>query len=72
MVCHGFNALGAGSAPDLRTSPLILDADAFRQVVKEGALVPAGMPAFPEIDDTTLEAIRHYLRVRAMENRTSK
>jgi quinohemoprotein ethanol dehydrogenase len=72
MVCHGFNALAAGSGPNLRTSPLILDADAFRQVVKEGALVPAGMPAFPELDDKKLEAIRHYLRVRAMQYAAEK
>jgi quinohemoprotein ethanol dehydrogenase len=67
MTCHGFNALAAGSGPNLRTSPFILDAQAFRALVKEGALVPAGMPAFPEIDDATLEAIRHYLRVRAQQ-----
>jgi quinohemoprotein ethanol dehydrogenase len=67
MTCHGFNALAAGSGPNLRTSPVILDAAAFRSVVKEGALVPAGMPAFETIDDPTLEAIRHYLRIRAQQ-----
>jgi quinohemoprotein ethanol dehydrogenase len=67
MTCHGFNALAAGSGPNLRTSPLILDAGAFRSVVRQGALVPAGMPAFPEIDEPTLEAIRHYLRMRARD-----
>ena len=61
------HALAAGSGPNLRTSPVILDAAAFRSVVKEGALVPAGMPAFETIDDPTLEAIRHYLRIRAQQ-----
>ena len=72
MTCHGMQALAAGSGPNLRTSPLILDAAAFRSVVREGALVPAGMPAFPELDDTTLEAIRHYLRLRAQQYAAEK
>jgi len=67
MTCHGFDALAAGSGPNLRTSPFLLDAAAFRSVVKEGTLVPAGMPAFPEFDDATLEAVRHYLRLRAQQ-----
>jgi len=72
MTCHGMQALAAGSGPNLRTSPLILDAAAFRSVVKEGALVPAGMPRFAEIDDETLEAIRHYLRLRAQQYAAEK
>jgi quinohemoprotein ethanol dehydrogenase len=72
MVCHGNNALAAGSGPNLRTSPIILDAKAFRTVVKEGALLPAGMPVFPEIADKTLEDIRHYLRVRAQQYAAEK
>ena len=67
MVCHGYNARSAGTAPDLRTSPFILDEQAFRKVVKEGGLVPAGMPAFPYLDDKAIEAIRHYLRARSQQ-----
>lgn len=33
MVCHGMNAIGGGSAPDLRYSPLILSPEAFKSVV---------------------------------------
>jgi quinohemoprotein ethanol dehydrogenase len=72
MTCHGMQALAAGSGPNLRTSPVILDAAAFRAVVREGALVPAGMPAFPELDDATLEGIRHYLRLRAQQYAAEK
>lgn len=72
MTCHGMQALAAGSGPNLRTSPIILDAAAFRAVVKEGALVPAGMPQFPQIDDASLEAIRHYLRFRAQQYATER
>ncbi len=67
MTCHGMEALAAGSGPNLRTSPLILDAAVFRSVVRDGVLVPSGMPRFPNIDDATLEAIRHYLRFRAQQ-----
>ncbi len=62
IVCHGINALPGGTAPDLRVSPFILDAEAFRQAVKEGALVPLGMPAFPEQTNEDIEAMRYYLR----------
>ena len=67
IVCHGMNAIGGGSAPDLRYSPLILDEAAFRSVVKEGALKLDGMPPSPRIADTDLDAMRHYLRTRAMQ-----
>jgi quinohemoprotein ethanol dehydrogenase len=67
LVCHGMNAIGGGTAPDLRYSPVILDSDAFRAIVKEGALLPNGMPPFPTLDDAQLEAIRYYLRARAKE-----
>ncbi|MCB2059297.1 MAG: PQQ-dependent dehydrogenase, methanol/ethanol family [Novosphingobium sp.] len=62
IVCHGFNAVSGGTAPDLRTSPYILDARAFRAAVKEGALLGSGMPPFPEISDDGLVAMRQYLR----------
>jgi quinohemoprotein ethanol dehydrogenase len=67
IVCHGMNAIGGGAAPDLRYSPMILDAAAFKLVVKEGLLKPRGMPPSPQISDATLEEIRHYLRMRAMQ-----
>jgi quinohemoprotein ethanol dehydrogenase len=65
--CHGNNALAAGTAPDLRNSPAILDKKAFRAIVKNGALVSVGMPSFSDIDEYTLETIRHYLRARAKD-----
>ncbi|MFC0684884.1 PQQ-dependent dehydrogenase, methanol/ethanol family [Novosphingobium clariflavum] len=65
IVCHGWNAVGGGAAPDLRYSPIITDAATFRQVVKQGGLKMNGMPPFPEISDSDLETIRFYLRARA-------
>ncbi|MEJ6011348.1 PQQ-binding-like beta-propeller repeat protein [Novosphingobium aquae] len=67
IVCHGMNAIGGGAAPDLRWSPMILDETGFRAVVKEGALKLAGMPPSSQISDADLDAIRHYLRLRAMQ-----
>ena len=67
IVCHGMNAIGGGAAPDLRYSPVIVDKDAVRTIVKGGALKANGMPAFPQISDGQLEDIRYYLRAMAKQ-----
>jgi quinohemoprotein ethanol dehydrogenase len=67
IVCHGWNAIGGGAAPDLRYSPLITDAKALTQVVKGGALAVNGMPKFAQLSDGDLETIRFYLRSRAKQ-----
>lgn len=67
LVCHGMNAIGGGAAPDLRYSPIILNAEAFRAVVVDGALKGRGMPPAPQLSDEELENMRHYLRMRAVE-----
>ena len=67
LVCHGWNAVGGGAAPDLRYSPTITDAALFRQIVKEGALKPNGMPPFAALSDQELETMRFYLRARAQQ-----
>ncbi|MGE0667747.1 MAG: PQQ-dependent dehydrogenase, methanol/ethanol family [Sphingomonadales bacterium] len=72
IVCHGIDAIAAGLAPDLRGSPVPASAEAFRDIVKGGALVAMGMPAFEEMPDEDLEAMRHYLRTRARELAASR
>jgi quinohemoprotein ethanol dehydrogenase len=67
IVCHGMNAIGGGAAPDLRYSPTIVDPAAFRAIVKDGALKPAGMPQFAHLSDEQLEDMRYYLRARAQQ-----
>jgi quinohemoprotein ethanol dehydrogenase len=67
LVCHGMNAVGGGAAPDLRYSPAIVSADAFKAIVQGGALKLNGMPPFPQIQDEQLELIRDYLRFRAQQ-----
>lgn len=66
LVCHGFNAVGGGAAPDLRISPYPANRDSFHAAVK-GALTGAGMPAFPELSSDEIEAIRQYLRGRGRQ-----
>jgi len=65
FVCHGQNAANSGAAPDLRLSPYPSDRDAFHAVVREGALIGAGMPRFDDLSSEQTEAIRQYLRARA-------
>ncbi|HMP55964.1 MAG TPA: PQQ-dependent dehydrogenase, methanol/ethanol family [Novosphingobium sp.] len=68
--CHGRDGQSSGApGPDLRESALLLDPQAFRDVVREGALLPRGMPRFPALDDGKLEQVRHFLRAMAHEER---
>jgi quinohemoprotein ethanol dehydrogenase len=67
LVCHGMNAIGGGAAPDLRYSPLIVNAQAFKAVVKDGALKLNGMPAAAQLSDEQTESIRYYLRAVAQQ-----
>ncbi|MFA7586405.1 MAG: PQQ-binding-like beta-propeller repeat protein, partial [Novosphingobium sp.] len=67
LVCHGWNGVASGAAPDLRHSPTITDAATFRVIVKDGGLKSNGMPPFPQINDADLETIRFFLRTRAQQ-----
>lgn len=67
LVCHGWNAVGGGAAPDLRFSPIITNAATFRTIVKGGGLKMNGMPPFPNFTDEELETLRFYLRARAKQ-----
>jgi quinohemoprotein ethanol dehydrogenase len=64
-VCHGEYAVAGGQAPDLRASPIVLDAAAFDSVVRGGGKTNAGMPRFPALTDRELESLRHYIRQQA-------
>lgn len=72
-VCHGVDAVASGQAPDLRASAIILSADSFAAVVRDGEFTPRGMPRFEELTDAELEAIRQYLRIRtaALRDKTA-
>jgi len=65
-ACHGRNLVSAGGpAPDLRESPIPLDAAAFRSVVHDGALMERGMPRFDSFTTKQMEGLRQYVRSRA-------
>ncbi|MDB5424968.1 MAG: alcohol dehydrogenase [Phenylobacterium sp.] len=65
--CHGFDAIAAGAAPDLRGSPIPHAKDAFQSIVRGGVLIARGMPGFPDVPPDQVEDIRFYLRARAQE-----
>ena len=61
-VCHGLAAISGGVLPDLRHSALAGDAEAWRNVVMEGALQEQGMVSFaPILSDDDVEAIRAFV-----------
>jgi mono/diheme cytochrome c family protein len=68
-ICHGSLAVGSGHAPDLRRSPIPSSPESFASVVKDGALVPRGMPSFAEFTPEKLENLRQYIRSRAAQLR---
>lgn len=65
-MCHDTAYGNRGLFPDLRYSPMINSADAFRAVVLDGVLTPRGMVSFRErFGDEDAEAVRAYITQRA-------
>lgn len=64
-ICHGPGAVAGGMAPDLRASGVVLSETGFADVVRGGARLPKGMPAFADLTDEQLLALRHYIRQQA-------
>ena len=64
-MCHGGGAVSGGYAPDLRASPIPLDAKNFKDIVVNGQRRTLGMPDFKLLDDHKLETLRHYIRHQA-------
>jgi quinohemoprotein ethanol dehydrogenase len=68
LWCHGGGVVSGGATPDLRESPIPLTRDAFTAVVKDGAKIVNGMPAFKEFKDEDVDGLMHYIRKRARES----
>jgi alcohol dehydrogenase (cytochrome c)/quinohemoprotein ethanol dehydrogenase len=67
-VCHGSGAVAGGVLPDLRWTPLLTSADAFRKPVLEGSRLKQGMPDFGKVlTPEYAELVRAYLIARANE-----
>ena len=65
-ACHGLDAVSAGApAPDLRESPVALQADTLWQVVHDGTLLKRGMPPFRELSRQQVDRIHAFIRARA-------
>jgi mono/diheme cytochrome c family protein len=63
--CHGFEALGTGSYPDLRYANAATHS-IWNAIVLDGAYIEKGMPAFGDyLDDEDAQAIRAYILERA-------
>ena len=68
MLCHGFNAVsGGGTAPDLRESRMALHPDAFKTLLRQGPLLPRGMPRFDNLTDEQIIQLHAYIRARSRE-----
>jgi quinohemoprotein ethanol dehydrogenase len=68
FLCHGYNLVSGGAAPDLRKSAVPLSKDALAAVVHDGVLQVNGMPAFDYLTPEQIEGIQHYVRLRARES----
>ena len=65
MVCHGDGLDAMGIAPDLRESAVALNRDAFKALVRGGALISRNMPKFDDLSDQQLDDIYQYIRAGA-------
>ena len=64
--CHGVAAVTGGVLPDLRRSPRLQDAGAWRRVVVDGDLAGLGMPRFGKyLSAEDAELIRAYVARQA-------
>lgn len=67
-TCHGPEAVGGGSVPDLRYLPADKHA-IFGSIVRGGALQAHGMPAFSDLmDDADVRAIQAWILERTQES----
>jgi quinohemoprotein ethanol dehydrogenase len=64
-ICHGPATMSGGAAPDLKRAGSPLDYDAFAAVLREGMLVPRGMPRFAELSPADVAGLQHYIRQQA-------
>ena len=66
IFCHGGGGVSAGVTPDLRHTPMLAAAPAWRAVVADGILSSKAMTGFKDLlSATEIEAIRVYLIDRA-------
>ncbi|SFR89021.1 quinohemoprotein ethanol dehydrogenase [Sphingomonas jatrophae] len=64
-ICHGPATMSGGAAPDLKRGGAPLAYDSLVAVLRDGMLVPRGMPRFEELAPTDIAALQHYIRQQA-------
>jgi quinohemoprotein ethanol dehydrogenase len=67
-LCHGWEGVAGGTAPDLRASPIALNQKSFAFVLKAGPLESRGMPKFDDLSDTEIKQLHQFLRDRARKD----
>ena len=72
VICHGYDAVAGGFAPDLRRSPILQSEEAFINVVRDGALAVNGMPESKGLTADELSKLRQYLRAKAQDPSTEQ
>jgi quinohemoprotein ethanol dehydrogenase len=66
FYCHGDSAAAGGTLPDLRFSPTLASADAWKAIVLDGTLSRNGMISFSHhLKGDDVEAVRAYVTERA-------
>lgn len=66
--CHGVEAIGGGSASDLRASPISLKLSNFSAFLKEGPSQAQGMPKYDDLTDDEIRQIHMFIRQRARKD----
>jgi len=65
-MCHGAGAHSSGVLPDLRRSGALADADAWKEILINGALQDQGMVSFKKwLSPADVEDVRGYVAMRA-------
>jgi quinohemoprotein ethanol dehydrogenase len=68
--CHGDTAVSGGAVPDLRYSPTLASADAWKAIVLDGTLVKNGMVSFARhLKAQDVETLRAYIIQRAHDEK---
>ncbi len=65
--CHGAGVISTGGAPDLRESAVAFDRASFTALLRQGSLVPRGMPKFDDFSPAQIDGLYQYIRQAARE-----
>lgn len=63
--CHFAFAMGAGAAPDLRSSQIAANREAFETLMRSGAFADSGMPKFDDLTSEEIEGLYQFIRYAA-------